>query len=132
MTKQLYQGFINVLSYSAAMQQWVNNSLPRGPLQYSFAGDFAIADWTSGKSGVLNTYDKVKKSWLNNYKAFTEVVIAINMLSWAHYQLKKLGYDGRDTFIELYTELYHRATNDFCEKYEGNDEATNYFYQMTD
>ena len=132
MAKQLNQGFKNVFSYSAGMQQWVNNNLPGEPLQYSFAGDFAIADWMSGKSGVIDTYNRVKSEWLNNYKAFTEAVIAINMLSWAHNQLKQQGYDGRDTFIELYSNLYHLATNDFYEKYEGNEEATSYFYRMTD
>ena len=83
MAKQLYQGFKNVFTYSAGMQQWVNNNLPAKP-EYTFAGDFAIADWMEGKSGVLETYNRVKKEWLNNYKAFTDAAVSINMLSWAH------------------------------------------------
>ena len=97
---RLNQGFKNVLSYSAGMNQWVRNNYPT-ELDYSFASDFAIADWISGKKGVLETYDRVKKEWLNNYKAFTQAAVAINMLSWAHYQLKRQGYEGRDIFIEL-------------------------------
>ncbi len=100
MAKKLKRGFENVFSYSAGMQQWINNNLMEKP-HYSFAADFAIADWMSGEEGVIDTYNRVKSEWLNNYKAFTEAVIAINMLSWAHYQLKKQGYDGRDSFIKL-------------------------------
>ena len=113
------------------MQQWINNNLMEKP-HYSFAADFAIADWMSGEEGVIDTYNRVKSEWLNNYKAFTEAVIAINMLSWARYQLKKQGYDDRDSFIDLYSDLYYQATNDFYEKYDGNEEATSYFYRMTD
>lgn len=131
MAKQLRQGFKNVTTYSAGMQQWVNNNLPVKP-EYTFAGDFAIADWMTGKDGVIETYYRVKESWLNNYKAFTEVVIALNMLSWAHNQLKKQGYEGRDAFIELYTDLYKQATTDFYNKYEDNEEARDYFFRMTD
>ncbi len=131
MAKQLYQGFKNVFTYSAGMQQWVNNNLPAKP-EYTFAGDFAIADWMEGKTGVLETYNRVKKEWLNNYKAFTDAAVAINMLAWAHYNLKKQGYEGRDIFIELYSNLYHQAVQDFYEQYEGDEKATSYFFQMTD
>ena len=130
--KQLNQGFKNVFTYAAGMEKWVNNSLPYGPLQYTFASDFAIADWVSGKDGVMDTYKRVKESWLGNYKAFTEAVIAINMLSWAHYNLKQQGYSGRDVFIELYSDLYHQAIQDFYERYKNDRKKCDYFYQMTD
>ena len=131
-TKKLSQGFRNMFSYAAGMQQWVNRQLFNGPMEYTFAQDFAIADWMRGISGVQQTYSTVKKEWIGNYKAFTEVVIALNMMAWAHDQLKKQGYSGRDAFIELYTELYHKAVNDFYEKYTGDEEKCNYFFQMTD
>ncbi len=131
MAKQLNQGFKNVFTYSAGMQQWVNNNLPTKP-EYTFAGDFAIADWTKGKSGVLETYNRVKKEWLRNYKAFTDAAVALNMLAWAHYQLKKQGYSGRDPFIKLYSNLYYKAREDFYEEYRGCEKATDYFFQMTD
>lgn len=130
--KRLNQGFKNVFTYSAGIEKWINDSLPGEPLQYTFAGDFAIADWTGGKNGVMDTYNRVKAEWLNNYKAFTEAAVAINMLAWAHYNLKKQGYDGRDPFIELYSDLYHQAVRDFYEKYENDSEAREYFYRMTD
>lgn len=112
------------------MEDWVNRQLPE-PLTFTFASDFAIADWYS-KEDVEDTYKRVKKAWLADYKAFTEVVISLNMLSWAHHALKQQGYDGRDAFIALYSDLYYRATDDFYAKYTGNTEATDYFFRMTD
>ena len=130
--KQLKEGFKNVFTYSAGMEAWVNNQLPYGPLEHTFAGDFAIADWMSGTEGVMETYDRVKKEWLNNYKAFTDVVIAVNMLAWAHRQLKEQGFCGRDTFIQLYSNLYYQARSDFYDKWENDEQARRYFYEMTD
>lgn len=128
---KLHEGFKNVFSYAAGMEEWVSASLPLGPLKYTFACDFAIADWY-GKDSVEDTYKRVKEEWLSDYKAFTEVVLALNMLSWAHDALKRQGYDGRDEYIKLYAELYYRARNDFYEKYEGNEEACDHFFEMTD
>lgn len=130
--KRLNQGFKNVATYAAGMEQWVNKSLFGEPLQYTFVNDFAIADWIGGRSGVMDTYRRVKESWLDNYKAWTEVVIAVNMLAWAHNNLKEQGYEGRDAFIELYSDLYHQAMTDFYDRYEGDQEKCHYFFQMTD
>ena len=125
------QGFTNVFSYAAGMEDWVNNQLPQGPLKFTFVADFAIADWY-GTDDVLDTYKRVKETWLNDYKAFTEVVIALNMLSWAHAMLQRQGYDGRDAFISLYSDLYYQARDDFYSKWEGNEEACDHFFNMTD
>ncbi len=131
MAKALNQGFRNVLSYAAGMETWVKNNYPQ-EMNYTFAQDFAIADWMTGEQGVLETYSKVKEEWLRNYKAFTEAVVSINMLAWAHDQLKRQGFDGRDKFIKLYSELYHQGVQDFYEKYEGDKEKCQYFFEMTD
>ncbi len=128
---RLQENFRNVLTYAAGVENWVNQHLPLGPLQYTFAADFAIADWC-GKDDVLDTYKRVKDEWLSDYKAFTEVVIALNMLSWANAALKNQGFDGREEFIELYASLYHQAVRDFYDKYDGNTEACDYFFEMTD
>ena len=131
MAKQLREGFQNAMTYAAGMEKWVKNNYP-SEMKYTFTADFARIDWLMGIKGVLDTYELVKQGWLDNYKAFTEAVVSINMMSWAHYQLKKQGFAGRDTFIKLYSELYHQASNDFYKKYKGNEEATDYFFRMTD
>lgn len=128
---KLQEKFTNVLSYGAGMEQWVNDSLPLGPLSMTFVSDFAIADWY-GKDDVEDTYRRVKDEWLSDYKAFTEVVIALNMLSWAHNALMRQGVDGREEFIRLYADLYYRARTDFYEKWESNQEACDHFFEMTD
>ncbi len=127
----LHEKFSNVFSYAAGMEEWVNNAYPLGPLNYTFVNDFAIADWYNAKS-VRETYERVKEEWLSNYKAFTEVVVALNQLSWAHNQLKEQGIDGRDEFIQLYSDLYYKSRDDFYDKHRGNEEATDYFFEMTD
>ena len=113
------------------MEEWVNNSLPLGPLNYTFVNDFAIADWY-GTKDVKETYDRVKKEWLSDYKAFTEVVIALNMLSWAHSALEKQGIDNRDEFVRLYADMYYKARADFYAQHEKNQNACDYFFEMTD
>lgn len=129
---KVQEKFQNVFSYAYGVEQWVNDSLPLGPLKYTFVSDFAIADWTEGEKGVKDTYKRVKDSWLGDYKAFTEVVIALNMLSWANDALRKQGFAGRDDFIRLYADLYYRAREDFYAKYENNREACDHFFEMTD
>lgn len=124
------QGFTNVLSYAAGVEQWVNNSLPQ-PLEFTFVSDFAIADWFS-EDDVHDTYRRVKESWLSDYVAFTEVVIALNMLSWANHALIKQGFEDREKFVKLYAELYDTATTDFYKKYGNDKEACDHFYRMTD
>lgn len=128
---RIQQGFNSVFSYAAGVEEWVNHQLPLGPLKMTFASDFAIADWC-GKDDVLDTYKRVKDEWLSDYKAFTEVVIALNMLSWAHCALKDQGIDGRLPYIRLYADLYYQARHDFYDKYDGNEEACDYFFEMTD
>lgn len=127
---RLQENFKSVLSYAAGVEQWVDNNLMQ-PLDYTFASDFAIADWY-GKDAVEDTYKRVKEEWYSDYKAFTQAVVAINMLSWAHNTLQKQGIDGRDEYIKLYSDLYYRARKDFYDKYENNEEACDYFFQMTD
>ena len=129
--KQVKKEFKSVFSYAYGVEDWVNRNLPLGPLKFTFASDFAIADWYS-RDDVEDTYKRVKKAWIGDYKAFTEVVIALNMLSWANVALRDQGFAGRDDLITLYADLYYRAMDDFYAKYEGNTVACDYFLKMTD
>lgn len=128
---RVQEKFQNVFSYAYGVEKWANKQLPNGPLQYTFVSDFAIADWY-GEESVKDTYRRVKKSWINDYKAFTEVVIALNMLSWANHNLVENGFEDRERFVALYSDLYYVAEDDFYEKFTGDDEAIEYFYEMTD
>ena len=127
---KIQDSFKNVFTYSAGMEDWCKTKYPN-ELNYTFCMDFAIADWYGAKD-VNETYENVKASWLGDYKAWTEVVIALSMLSFAHDQLRKQGFDGRDEFIRLYSDLYYKAKDDFYDKYEGNEVACDWFFEMTD
>lgn len=127
-------GFKNVFSYGAGMENWVRGWFEKElgyKMEYTFVYDFAVADWF-GRQDVIDTYNRVKESWLDNYKAFTEVAMSLSMLSNAHYQLRKQGYDGREAFVELYEDLFYKAKEDFYDKYVDNGDAQEWFFKMTD
>ena len=112
---EIKQCFKNVFSYAGGMETWVKKAYPN-ELHYTFASDFAIADWISGVEGVKETYERVKKEWLSNVKAW----------------LKKQGISDREKYIDIYSELYYMAMDSFYEEYEENEEAKSYFFEMTD
>jgi hypothetical protein len=125
--------FKNVFSYANGIEQWCKNFLMQTSgtkLTYTFTHDFAIADWYGEKS-VRESYNRIKKSWISDYKAFTEVAMSLNVLSWANDQLAKQGIEGREKYIELYSELWFKAKDDFYKKYGKNEEACDYFFNMT-
>ena len=117
--------FKNVFSYAAGMETWVDNYFKSVGYKkkYTFVSDFAIADWHS---------EADVREWKSDYKAFTEVVMTLNMLSWAHDQLAKQGIDDRTDFIALYSDLYYKSQELFYETYKGNTEACDYFFETTD
>ena len=134
MAKTVYNSIKNAFTYAAGNEQWCKNfyeEMGDKELEYTFPADFAIADW-AGEDEVRKLYNSIKKSWLSDYKAFTEVAVSLNLLSWANNQLTTQGIDGRDKFIDLYCEMYYQAREDFYNKFDGNDEACDYFFEMTD
>lgn len=132
---KLNKHFKSAASYGAGMQAWVQryfNIMGGYKMKHSFVEAFAIADWVSGTNGIRDTYNKLLKEYGNNYKDFTELVMAINMLSWAHDQLRKQNIEDREEYIQYYSELYYEARDAFYDKFEGNSEACDYFFEMTD
>lgn len=131
---KVHEFFKNVFSYANGIEQWCKNFLLNTSgtkLNYTFTHDFAIADWY-GEAEVKETYNRVKASWISDYKAFTEVAMSLNVLSWANNQLIKQGIEDREKYVELYSELWYKAKDDFYKKYENNEEACDYFFNMTD
>lgn len=126
----LKETFKNVFTYAAGIENWVKQSYPH-EIEYTFAGDFAIADWF-GVNEVNDTFNRVIKEWGQDYKSFTEIVVVLNQLSWANHQLKNQGVSGRDKFIDLYADLYEKARDMFYDKFGTDEEASTYFYRMTD
>ena len=134
MEKTIYNSFNNPLTYAAGIEKWCTDlyyNASGNRLQYTFCSDFAIADWM-GEDAVKDTFKRVIKSWGDDYKGFTEIAIAVNLLSWANDQLVKQGIADREKFVDLYSELYYDAKDKFYDKYHADNEATEYFFKMTD
>lgn len=134
MTVQEY--FKDRFTYARGLQEWINKyfeSVGFKP-EYSFASDLAIADWMEGidPNGVKETYNAIKSGFIDDYKAFTEAVMHINMLSWANDRLSRQGIKDREKWTEFYADLYMTARDDFYDRWEGDKEACSYYFQTTD
>lgn len=131
---RLHQKFKNVHSYACGIEKWVKDfykEVSGRTLTMTFPMDFAIADWYD-KASVIDTYKRVKDAYLNDYKAFTEVVVSLIYLAYANDQLRKQGVESRERFIELYEKLFYEAKELFYEHYKDNEEAQDYFFEWTD
>ena len=126
--------FNDEFSYAYSIEAWIEKYFKsvNFELEYTFASDLAIVDWFGNKEEVKESYNSIKNSWIDDYKAFTEVVMCVNMLSWANDQLLKHSFDDREEWVDFYSDLYYQARDDFYSKYENNEEACNYFFKCTD
>ena len=109
---------MNVFEYSAkAEQNWKRNLEDMGAFrpQYTFYGDFSIADWYGEKS-VRDTYKNAIESWGDDYKALTEIALVLNHKSWSfdgdvdsHLLGARCTEEVRQRYVEVYAELYYKA-----------------------
>ena len=134
MSKTLQQSFTNVLTYAAGMQKWVTDLFSMGghTINYTFAQDFAIADWMSGLDGVRETMQRIRSTWQNDYKAYAQAIASLSAMRDAHYRLKEQGIDGRDTFIDGYDDIYADETDHFYDIYANDSLAKDYLFELTD
>lgn len=135
---------MNVFQYSAVTEaNWRQNLAEMSGFKpsYTFYGDFSIAEfcevYMNDAKAVKNTYNNVIKSWGSSYKALTEIVLVLNHKAWSFdgnvdSSYLHCGEANRVAFTNLYTELYNKAVDEFYKRYEGNNEAMSYYYQVTD
>ena len=133
---KIHEFFKDQFSYAAGVEEWCKKYYDfitdsNGELTYTFCNDFAIADWY-GLKDVNETYNRVKKYWIDDYKAFTEVVISLNLLAWANDQLIKQGFENREGIMNNYSELYYKARDDYYKHYKGQQDKLDYIFDMTD
>ena len=131
MTPQEY--FKDAISYAASAERIIRGYFESVGYhcEYTFVQDLVLAEWF-GLDGVKETYETFKRDWLDDYKAWTEVVMSLNLLIWFHDSLIQNGIEESDDAERLYDELYYKARDDFYDKYEGDEEACDYFFQCTD
>ena len=118
---------MNIFQKSALRQaQWTSLMADLGYTTFTtFYSDLTIAELVSGIKGVKDTFKSVVKSWLSDYKYFTEFVMALNHKSWEHSETNPL-------LAQTYADLYYKAEDEFYKKYADNDEAKSYYFSVTD
>lgn len=96
--------------------------------KYTFFSDLAIAE-CYGVNSIKDTYNCIMKEWIDDIKAITEFVLAVNYKTW-----RWNGVDGKENLVELYTELYYKAMNDIPDHYTENNKESelSYFYRTLD
>lgn len=103
----------------------------------TFYSDLTLAECVEGKKGVEDTIKNVIKSWLDDYKYFTEFIMAINMKSWEMEYRQENNMpapygENAEELCKFYGEQYYVLKYKFYEHYEGNKEAYDYFFNTTD
>ena len=89
----------------------------------TFAQDFTIADHF-GATAIQDTFNRAFKEWRTNYKMLTELVIALNLKIWEHYE------KGNQAYTELYNTLWGQADTYALDNLKG--EELTYFINTTD
>ena len=139
-------GNINALNFGAICEHnWKNNVLPElngYEPKYTFYSDFSVAEFCQLKLGekkaIEKTYKEVLKSWGDNYKAMTEVVLVINHKSWAYNSengdASLLGIDDATmvSISVLYSNLYYEAANEYSKRFKDDKEAMRYYFEILD
>lgn len=91
----------------------------------TFYSDMTIAELSGGCKAVQESYNRIKKSWLSNYKYWTEFTMVLNLKIWQH--------NERDMELaRLYDKLWKEADGLFYKTYKNNNEALDHYFERTD
>lgn len=118
---------MNIFQIAAAKQAQFNAQVSETGYHAftTFYSDLTIAELVEGAKGVKGTFNDVVKSWLDDYKYFTEFVMSLNYKAWEH-------ANTNQRLSELYSDLYYKADEMFYEHYAENEEAKDYYFNVTD
>ena len=118
---------MNVFEYAAANEAafekyWSECGHER---KTTFFSDLSIAEWC-GADGVKRTYNSVIKEWMQNLVYITEFIacLGVKATQWSSC--------GNPAMCKLYSRLYERGVRAFYNHYANDEEAKDYFFQMTD
>lgn len=96
-------------------------------VETTFFEDFKIAI-PFGIKAIKDTYNRALYSVKmidKDYKIFTELVMALNHLSWRMHEI------GEYTLGDLFADLYYKAEDEFYKTFGENKEACRFFYKIT-
>ena len=133
-----------IFQYAAAVESTIKRVMRENAYQAgreyepftTFASDFAIAE-CFGDDAILDTYNRASRSWMRDYKYYTELVLVLNHLCWFWH------FNGEPELSGMYGDLFYGAKDAFYEHNEIRDtdtpeeadekrEAVDYFFQTTD
>ena len=114
--------------YAALLQQMFTDTLKEcGGYETisTFYSDLSIAD-VFGIDAIKDTIKRVKDEWFNDYKMFSEFVLALNHKSWEWDERREV--EGSEEFKKFYIEQYYHF-DDYClDNYKG--EALDYYLSV--
>ena len=96
-------------------------------VETTFWGDLKVAI-PFGIKAIKDTYNRALytvKMIDKDYKIFTELVMALNHLSWQMHDI------GNYTLSDLFADLYYKAEKEFYKTFSENKEACRFFYKIT-
>ena len=96
----------------------------------TFINDFMLAV-PRGEAAIKETYERCVKEWSKDYRYFTDIVIATNMLCWHFDGKSKSMTDQARKLSKLFGDLYYQAKDKFYKLFRGK-KARDYFFQETD
>lgn len=135
---------MNVFQYGAICEKnWEENlaNMSGYKRKYTFYSDFSIAEfcevWMHDRGAIVDTFNRVIKSWGSSIEAMSEVVLVLNHKIWAFYDgvdssYLKCNEVNRDKIARLYDKLYRKAEDFVYEKFGDNKDAMRYYYRVTD
>ena len=119
---------MNILEYAArAERAWEMQmqDLSGYKRKTTFYSDLSIAE-CYGVDAIKDTYNRVVKEWMGNIEYITEFAICLNHKSWEHHARHN------DNLVKLYAELWYEIKDKIYEHYDGNQDALDYFFEVTD
>lgn len=116
---------IVVIKLAQPVADWNIEEMTGYHPMYTFYSDLSVGE-QAGLEGVKTTYDMVMEGWSQDYKAFTEFVMALNWKSWAH-ATKGVAVTP---MAKLYVDLFYKAKK-YAETHLKGEELA-YFYSTID
>ena len=120
------KNYRNVMTYAAGCDKYFEDKMRELGKEKitTFFSDLGTAEWY-GEKAVNETYRDVVGSWIGDYKYFSEFVLALNWKCW-------YWYDRDNNLSRLYSDLFYKAKDKFYSHYKDNQEACDYFFELTD
>ena len=125
---KIEQQINEIQQYAGHLQQMLSETLKEcsGYETIStFYADLSIAD-VYGIDAVKDTIKRVKEEWFNDYKMFTEFVLALNHKSWEWDARPEVN--GSEEIKKLYIEQYYHFDEYCLDNYKG--EALEYYLSV--